>query len=363
MTTVPVGLEASHSYLPALTSPFSLHNSFSYPQAKATSKGGRRKPCAIQSRSVDWRHVISTTGSRTTAPASSQRSRPGWSAGHASWQLSAVGGSTVSSARSAQPAEPAATLDQAKPSQPRVKGAGVSEFFERDIVNYGDRYERPDRFPRLKASGPRHVAPQEWLRRLRQDLHQLCGDDALGLTPGPSASGGACLEEGPPAGEADEIARRHRLLLAQGRLEECVELISSDSAARRSEQAQAQAAGGGGGLDHEGVLCAALAGGNVEVAFEYASLLAPPSVHWYNVLMACFVCARHHDGLLLALGTLQRRGLRPDALTVALLVAGHHQAGELQEAERVYGEALAVGTISGAVSLEALKEAAALPSS
>ena len=98
------------------------------------------------------------------------------------------------------------------------------EFFRADIVEYGNRYNRPDRFPRLKrlATSDKPVPVRKWLRDQRATL-----SSAFAIQTEPPVS----LDEGDfPAGCLEE-AKRFSLLLAQGRLEDAADVTKAALAA------------------------------------------------------------------------------------------------------------------------------------
>ena len=91
------------------------------------------------------------------------------------------------------------------------------EFFQADIVEYGNRYNRPDRFPRLKnlAKSDKPVPVRKWLRDQCATINS-----AFVLQNDPRVA----PDEGDLPEAFVEEATRFSLLLAQGRLEEAAEV-------------------------------------------------------------------------------------------------------------------------------------------
>ncbi|GJP49476.1 hypothetical protein CLOM_g8674 [Closterium sp. NIES-68] len=309
----------------------------------------------------------------------------------------------VSASSSAKPSAPATA------APPTGGGGGGRDFFESDVVRYGDRYNRPDRFPRLRRAdaAQRQVDVRDWLQRLRATARDVFvwdegeNNDALETHGGDSegAEGAEGAEEGQGAADAAGMAAASafRLLVAQGRLEEAFDVAREGMRAGRAAFAlepvallQPGSAGSPAAADHAAFMLAAVDSGNVETAFEYAGLLPPPpcsssassapsasssstslppsAMAVYNLLLAAYVVAGDSSAMLLAVNTARRRGIAPDGLTSALLLAaavahGDEEGGvdKLSQQRLMFEDACAHGHVRPGVTLQQALAACTVP--
>ncbi|CAI5465093.1 unnamed protein product [Closterium sp. Yama58-4] len=257
----------------------------------------------------------------------------------------------VSASASAKPSARAT----AAPSTADGAGGG-RDFFESDVVRYGDRYNRPDRFPRLRRADAkqRQVDVRDWLQRLRASARDVfIWDEKWDSSEGASQVENHDRDTNEGAAEREDAgaaAAAFRLLVAQGRLDEAFH--AAREAMRKGRAAFAfdpvallepVSSSGAAAADHGAFMLAAVEGGNVELAFEYAGLLppnpSPPSsspsssssspavplpraaMAIYNVVLAAYAVAGDSSAMHLAVNTARRRGFAPDGLTSALLLA------------------------------------------
>lgn len=227
---------------------------------------------------------------------------------------------------------------------------GAVDYFERDIVQYGSRYFRPDRFPRLRRSTAkqRDLDARAWMEGLHQRLADLAGQQPKGDEHAEEPAG---PRSNPEAATPEQTAH-FELLMNAGRLEEALEFVRTSL--------QSGSMKGSRGLDHGSFLRAGIEVGNVELVFEYAGLF-PACSDTYNLMMALMHVAGHPEGVQLALDTARRRGLAADLDALGILACAHLEAGDRKGASAAYEEAITTGQLPTSIVLDAFLDACGSP--